>query len=44
MDMVMQICSPIVVMAQGRVIFEGDADGVRRDARVVDAYLGDIAA
>ena len=44
MDMVMQICSPIVVMAQGRVIFEGNADGVRRDPRVVDAYLGDIAA
>jgi ABC-type branched-subunit amino acid transport system ATPase component len=44
MDMVMQICSPIVVMAQGRVIFEGDADGVRGDPRVVDAYLGDIAA
>ena len=44
MDMVMQICSPIVVMAQGKVIFEGDADGVRGDPRVVDAYLGDIAA
>jgi branched-chain amino acid transport system ATP-binding protein len=44
MDMVMQICSPIVVMAQGRVIFEGNAEGVRGDARVVDAYLGDIAA
>jgi ABC-type branched-subunit amino acid transport system ATPase component len=44
MDMVMQICSPIVVMAQGRVIFEGDADGVRGDTRVVDAYLGDVAA
>jgi ABC-type branched-subunit amino acid transport system ATPase component len=44
MDMVMQICSPIIVMAQGRVLFEGDADGVRRDPRVVDAYLGDVAA
>ncbi|MGH6922158.1 MAG: ABC transporter ATP-binding protein [Propylenella sp.] len=44
MDMVMQICRPIIVMAQGRVLFEGDADGVRRDPRVVDAYLGDVAA
>jgi ABC-type branched-subunit amino acid transport system ATPase component len=44
MDMVMQICSPIVVMAQGRVLFEGDAAGVRQDKRVVDAYLGDVAA
>ncbi len=44
MDVVMQICSPIIVMAQGRVLFEGDADGVRSDPRVVDAYLGDVAA
>jgi branched-chain amino acid transport system ATP-binding protein len=44
MDMVMSICRPIVVMAQGRVIFEGDAAGVRADRRVVDAYLGDVAA
>jgi branched-chain amino acid transport system ATP-binding protein len=44
MDMVMSICQPIVVMAQGRVIFEGDAAGVRADRRVVDAYLGDVAA
>jgi ABC-type branched-subunit amino acid transport system ATPase component len=43
-DMVMQICSPIVVMAQGRVLFEGDSEDVRNDARVVDAYLGDVAA
>jgi ABC-type branched-subunit amino acid transport system ATPase component len=44
MDMVMQLCSPIVVMAQGRLIFEGDAASVRRDPRVLDAYLGDVEA
>jgi ABC-type branched-subunit amino acid transport system ATPase component len=44
MDMVMQICSPIIVMAQGRVLFQGDAEGVRSEARVIDAYLGDVAA
>ena len=44
MDVVMQICRPIVVMAQGRVLYEGDAEGVRADPRVVDAYLGDVAA
>ena len=33
MDMVMRICRPIIVMAQGRVIFEGDPDGrARRSA------------
>jgi branched-chain amino acid transport system ATP-binding protein len=44
MDMVMRICRPIVVMAQGRVIFQGEADAVRADPRVVDAYLGDVGA
>ncbi|SDR59836.1 branched-chain amino acid transport system ATP-binding protein [Rhizobiales bacterium GAS191] len=44
MDMVMQLCSPIVVMAQGKVIFAGEPDAARADARVLDAYLGDVAA
>jgi ABC-type branched-subunit amino acid transport system ATPase component len=44
MDMVMQICRPIIVMAQGRVLFEGDAESVQCEPRVVDAYLGDVAA
>ena len=44
MDVVMQLCRPIVVMAQGRVIFEGEPDGVRADPGVLDAYLGDVAA
>ena len=44
MDMVMSICNPIVVMAQGQVIFEGDANAVRADQRVLDAYLGGVEA
>ena len=44
MDMVMRLCRPIFVMAQGRVIFHGDPQGVRADPRVLDAYLGDVAA
>jgi ABC-type branched-subunit amino acid transport system ATPase component len=42
MDLVMSVCQPIVVMAQGRLIFRGDAAGVRRDQGVLDAYLGDM--
>lgn len=42
MDVVMRICARIVVMAQGRKIFEGTAAEVMREQRVVDAYLGDV--
>ena len=42
MDVVMSICEPIFVMAQGRLIYEGDAAGARADRRVLDAYLGDL--
>jgi ABC-type branched-subunit amino acid transport system ATPase component len=43
-DLVLTVCRPIVVMAQGRLIYRGDAAGVRRDRRVLDAYLGDVPA
>jgi ABC-type branched-subunit amino acid transport system ATPase component len=42
MDLVMSVCDPIVVMAQGKAIYRGDAAGARRDPRVLDAYLGDL--
>jgi branched-chain amino acid transport system ATP-binding protein len=43
MDLVMSLCRPIVVMAGGRVLMQGDPDAVRRDPRVLDAYLGGSA-
>ena len=43
-DLVMTVCRPIVVMAQGKLIYHGDAAGVRTDRRVLDAYLGDMPA
>lgn len=42
MDLVMHLCSPITVMAQGKIIFDGRSDALRADARVLDAYLGDV--
>ena len=42
LDLVMTVCDPIVVMAQGSVICQGDAAEVRRDPRVLEAYLGDL--
>jgi branched-chain amino acid transport system ATP-binding protein len=44
MDVVMSVCDPIVVMVQGQVIREGNAEAVRTDPRVLDAYLGEVPA
>jgi branched-chain amino acid transport system ATP-binding protein len=44
MDLVMSLCQPILVMANGALLLEGSADEVRRDPRVQDAYLGGAAA
>ena len=42
MDLVMSICDPIMVMSQGRLIYQGDAAGARENPDVLDAYLGDL--
>jgi branched-chain amino acid transport system ATP-binding protein len=44
MDLVMNLCSPIMVMAQGRLLMSGTAREVRDDPRVVEAYLGGAPA
>ncbi|MGH6944085.1 MAG: ABC transporter ATP-binding protein [Geminicoccaceae bacterium] len=40
MDLVMSLCDPVIVMSEGRRLMEGSPDEVRRDQRVLDAYLG----
>jgi neutral amino acid transport system ATP-binding protein len=40
MDVVMGHSDRVIVMADGRVIAEGEPDEVRGDQRVIDAYLG----
>ena len=44
MGLVLNICDRIVVLEFGKVIAAGPPDQVRRDARVVEAYLGGGAA
>ena len=40
MDLVMAVCNPVIVMSEGRPLMEGAPDAVRRDPRVLAAYLG----
>ena len=44
MDVVMNHADRVIVMAEGRVIAEGEPHEVRSDQAVIDAYLGDTFA
>ena len=41
MDVIMNNCEHIIVMHQGRVLAEGDADDIRNNEQVIEAYLGE---
>lgn len=40
MDLIMRHCDPIVAMAGGRVIFQGDSVAARTNPLLLEAYLG----
>jgi len=40
MDLIMNLCRPVVVMAAGKLLMEGEPQDVRADPRVLEAYLG----
>ena len=40
MDLITQLCDPVLVLAQGRLLMEGTPQAVRSDPRVLEAYLG----
>jgi branched-chain amino acid transport system ATP-binding protein len=43
MEVVMGHSDRVIVMAEGRVIADGEPEEVRRDETVIDAYLGGSA-
>ena len=40
MDLIKKICDPVIVMAEGSVLFEGKYDEVISNENVIEAYLG----
>ncbi|MEZ5904007.1 MAG: hypothetical protein R3C69_02510 [Geminicoccaceae bacterium] len=40
MGFIAELCDPVICMAEGRVLCEGTMAEVRRDPRVLEAYLG----
>ncbi len=40
MDLVMNLCDPVIVMSEGHQLMQGPPDTVRNDPRVLEAYLG----
>ncbi len=41
-EMIMRLCDPVMVMANGRLIFNGNAEAAGQNQAVLDAYLGDL--
>ncbi len=40
MDLITRLCDPVIVMSNGEVIAEGSPEEIKKDQRVLDAYLG----
>jgi branched-chain amino acid transport system ATP-binding protein len=40
MDLVARLCNPVIVMSEGNRLAEGSPDEIKRDKRVLEAYLG----
>ncbi len=42
MDVVMNLCDPVIVMAYGVVIAQGPPETIQNDREVLEAYLGEV--
>ena len=40
MDFISRMCDPVIVMADGSVLFEGTSDEVKTNEKVIESYLG----
>ena len=40
MDFISRMCDPVIVMAEGSVLFKGTPDEVKKNEKVIESYLG----
>jgi len=40
MDFISRLCDPVIVMAEGSVLFEGTSDEAKKNEKVIESYLG----
>ena len=40
MDFISRMCNPVIVMADGSVLFEGTSEEVKKNEKVIESYLG----
>jgi len=40
MEFISRLCNPVIVMAEGSVLFEGTSDQVKNNEKVIESYLG----
>ena len=40
MEFISRLCDPVIVMAEGSVLFEGSAEEAKKDEKVIESYLG----
>ena len=40
MEFISRLCNPVIVMAEGAVLFEGTAEEAKKDEKVIESYLG----
>jgi len=40
MEFISRLCNPVIVMAEGSVLFQGTSDEVKKNDKVIESYLG----
>jgi len=40
MDFISRLCNPVIVMAEGSVLFKGTSDEIKNNEQVIESYLG----